>query len=188
MVENRIIQGEIDSVGGVFHLPLHWVSIIFNIQEWSILYGDSLGEPLPKSVRLAFTKWIQHLKHRSKQNMDDNPVPIHLLSTGYQDNTVSCGIFALNALDHYYLEYPLLSPDQVSVAIARMNIALCLLQANMVCIFYMCTMLKLTKYYRQLMQREILLLQTSPSSLLHPLLHPLLHSLPYPLLSNPKAF
>jgi hypothetical protein len=134
VIENRIIQGEIDSVGGVYHLPLHWVSVIFNIQEWSIHYGDSLGEPLPKSERLAFTKWIQHLKYRSKQNVDSNPVQIHFLSTGYQDDTVSCGLFALNALDHYYLKYPLLSPDRVSVALARMDIALYLLQANMVCI------------------------------------------------------
>jgi hypothetical protein len=133
-IENSIIQGEIDSVGGVYHLPLHWVSIIFNTQEWSILYGDPLGELLPKLERLAFTKWIQHLMYRSKGNTNSNSISIQRLPTGYQDDTTSCGLFALNALDSYYLGSPLLSPDQVSVALARMDIALHLLQENMVCI------------------------------------------------------
>ena len=42
-IENRIVMREVDSVGGVHYLPLHWVSVVFDIQQGCILYGDSLG-------------------------------------------------------------------------------------------------------------------------------------------------
>ena len=70
-IENQIIEGKVDSVGGVYYLPLHWVLVVLSIQEGCILYGDSLGQPLPKLERHAFTQWIQHLKHRSNQEAGD---------------------------------------------------------------------------------------------------------------------
>ena len=29
-IENKIVTGEVDSLGGVMHLPLHWVSVVIN--------------------------------------------------------------------------------------------------------------------------------------------------------------
>ena len=131
-IENHIIEGRIDSVSGVHYLPLHWVSVVFNIQEWSILYGDSLGQPLPKLERYAFTQWIRHLKFRSGQETGDDHAPIHPLPTGHQDNSTSCGLFALNAICHHDLSDPLLSPDQMSLVCNQMEIALDLLHSNTV--------------------------------------------------------
>ena len=48
VTENRIIMGEVDSLSGVMHLPLHWVSIVINFQQQQILYGDSLGQKIPR--------------------------------------------------------------------------------------------------------------------------------------------
>ena len=131
-IENQIIEGKVDSVGGVYYLPLHWVSVVLSIQEGCILYGDSLGQPLPKLERHAFTQWIQHLKRRSNQEAGDGSVLVHPLSTAHQDDGISCGLFALNAISHHYLGHPLLSPDEISLACNRMEIALDLLHANTV--------------------------------------------------------
>jgi hypothetical protein len=131
-IENQIIEGKVDSVGGVYYLPLHWVSVVFNIQEGCILYGDSLGQPLPKLEHHAFTQWIQHLRRRSNLGLSDDPAPVLSLPTGYQDDSASCGLFALNAISHYYLSHPLLPPDQTSIVCKRLEIALDLLLANTV--------------------------------------------------------
>jgi hypothetical protein len=131
-IENQIIEGKVDSVGGVYYLPLHWVSVIFNIQEGCILYGDSLGQPLPKQELHGFTQWIKHLRRRSNQDLGDSPVPIYSLSTGHQNDGASCGLFALNAISHHYLGDPLLSTDTTSLVKNRMEIALDLLHKNTV--------------------------------------------------------
>jgi hypothetical protein len=41
--ENSVIMGEVDSIGGVMHLTLHWVSVVIDFRQQRILYGDSLG-------------------------------------------------------------------------------------------------------------------------------------------------
>ena len=129
-IENQIIKGEVDSVCGVHHLPLHWVSIVIDIQQGCIFYGDSLKKPMPKLERNAFTQWVKHLLRRSKRKADS--LPVRSLATGYQDDVTSCGLFALNAIRHHYLGHSLLFPDQVSVALMRMEIALDLVHGNTV--------------------------------------------------------
>ena len=47
VIENRIIMGNVDSLGDVMDLPLHWVSVVVNFQQQQILYGDSLGRKIP---------------------------------------------------------------------------------------------------------------------------------------------
>ena len=48
IIENRIIMGEVDSFGGILHLPLHWMSVVIKFQQPQILYGDSLEQQMPK--------------------------------------------------------------------------------------------------------------------------------------------
>ena len=129
-IENQVIEGEVDSVGGVYHLPLHWVSVIFNIQEGRILYGDSLNQPLPKPEHYAFIQWVKHLRQRS--NLVNVSISVQLLPTGNQDDSASCGLFVLNAIGHHHLGHPLLSPDQKLLVCDRMEIALDILHANTV--------------------------------------------------------
>ena len=131
-IENSIIRGNIDSIGGVYYRPLHWVSVVFNIQKWCIHYGDSLGQPLQEPECSAFTKWIKHLKYRSDQSPHNGPVPVHSLPTGHQNDSTSCGLFALNAIDHYYLGSPLLPSDRMSLVLRWMEITLNYLHAKTV--------------------------------------------------------
>jgi hypothetical protein len=131
-IENQIVRGEVDSVGGVHHLPAHWVSVVFDIRQSSILYGDSLDRPIPRLERNAFTQWIQRLNQRSGRVIDADSILVHPLPTGHQRDSISCGLFALNAIGHYYLDHQLLSTDKTLVS-GRMDIALDLLHGNMVC-------------------------------------------------------
>jgi hypothetical protein len=41
VIENKIIMGEVDSLGGVMHLPLHWVSVVVEFRQQQIRYSDS---------------------------------------------------------------------------------------------------------------------------------------------------
>ena len=132
-IENQIVQGEVDSVGGVYHLPLHWVPVVFDFQQGYLLYGDSLCQQIPKPEHKAFTHWITLLFQRSGRNIDSHPVPVCPLPTGCQNDGASCGLFALNAIGHHYLGDPLLPPDQTSLACRRMEIALDLIHKNTVC-------------------------------------------------------
>ena len=48
VAENSTIKGEVDTLGGVMHLPEHWVSVVVDFQQQQILYGDSLGQKIPR--------------------------------------------------------------------------------------------------------------------------------------------
>ena len=108
-------------------------SLVFDIQKKCILYGDSLNHWIPRVEHTAFTQWIQHLSSRSGTNININSILVHPLPTGQQDDSVSCGLFALNAIGYHYLGDPLLSNDKMSLVSKRMDIASDLLHGNMVC-------------------------------------------------------
>ena len=133
VIENKIIMGEADSFGGVMHLPSHWVSVIINCQKLQILYGDSLGHEMPRRERLAFEHWIQHLINRSTKFPAGSKITLGSLSTGYQKDSILCGLLASNAIAHYYLQHPLLSPDPIMLACRRMEIALDIISTMTVC-------------------------------------------------------
>jgi len=106
VIENQIVNGKVDSVCGICHLPKHWTSVVLDIQQGHILYGDSLNNTIPREERKAFTQWIQHLNTRSRRNMDNNSISIHPLPASLQNDSTSCGLLALNALSHYCLNQP----------------------------------------------------------------------------------
>ena len=60
-VENKISCGDLDSVGGVLHLPNHWTSLIITFKPPKIFYGDSLGSPMPTKMAHLFWQWICHM-------------------------------------------------------------------------------------------------------------------------------
>jgi len=138
-IENRIIMGEVDSVCGAHYLPGHWVSVVFNFRQGHILFGCSLRRPIPKLECNAFTQWISRLNKKSGRNINTDSILVHHLPTGYQDDSVSCGLFALNAIGHHYLGHQLLPTNQMSLVCARMDITLVLLNGNTVC-FFCCTL------------------------------------------------
>lgn len=135
MVENKIIMGEVDSLGGVMHLPEHWVSVVIEFQQQRILYGDSLGQQIPARERRTFERWIKHLVNRSTKLPIYNKATIDWLPTQSQNDSTSCGLFALNAIAHHYLEHPLLSSDPIALACRRMEIVLHIIGSMTVCLF-----------------------------------------------------
>lgn len=135
-VENKIILGQVDSVGGVLHLPNHWTSLVIMFKQPRILYGDSLGSPMPSTEALSFQKWIAHMLRRSGSKIQNSQIPISPLDITVQQDSNSCGLLALNAISHHYFQQdsPLLQSDTWSMRNYRMKIALELLQENAVSI------------------------------------------------------
>jgi Ulp1 family protease len=98
------------------HLPLHWVSVIINFQQPGILYGDSLGQQMPKQKYLACEQWINHLIRQSSKPPIEGKISLGQLPTGQQLDSASCGLFALNSIAHHYLQNPLLPSDSTLLA------------------------------------------------------------------------
>lgn len=136
-IENKIVSGKVDSLGGVMHLPasFHWVSVVIDFQQLQILYGDSLGEKIPQYEHQAYKKWMQHLIGRSANLPSVESLALKKLETGNQPDASSCGLFALNAIAHHYLKHPLLPSDSTILACRRMEIALDIISTMMVCVF-----------------------------------------------------
>ena len=133
-VENRITTGHMDSVAGILHLPNHWTSLVITFKPPRILYGDSLGSPMPSKMARSFRRWVCHMLRRSGHPMPESDISIYPLPTSTQHDVISCGLFALNAIGHYYLpeNFPLLAPGSLSLAQSRLELALDLLQEGAV--------------------------------------------------------
>ena len=136
-IENRIICGDIDGAAGVLHLPSHWVSLIITFRPPKILYGDSLRNPMPPKKASAFWHWISHILSWSGCEIQWSKISIHPLSITIQQDPISCGLFALNAVSHHYLQQdsPLWEPDNITLAHCWMEIALELLHEGGVHLF-----------------------------------------------------
>lgn len=133
-VENRIITGQIHSIAGVVSLPNHWTSIVFSFKPPRILYGDSLGAPLSSGRALSFRRWMCHMLSRAGTPIPVNDISIYHLSTGIQEDSISCGLFALNSISRHYfpqLFLPLQHGD-LSLPRYRLELALDLLQRGAV--------------------------------------------------------
>ena len=137
VIENRIIMGEVDSLGGVMYLPQHWVSVVVNFQQQQILYGDSLRQKILRREHQALEHWVKHLFSQSTTLPTSDKITLHQLPTGSQDDSTSCGLFSLNAIAHYYLESLLLHPDSIMLACRQMEIASDIIGSMMVCLFHM---------------------------------------------------
>ena len=132
-IENKVIQGEVDSVCGIINLREdHWVSVVINFQQCKILYGDSFYQPMPTRQREACKRWVKHLIKRSTHLVGE--VTVGALEIGVQKDGISCGLFALNSIAHHYLGHPLLPTDSVALNYCRMEIGLNILSTMTVCL------------------------------------------------------
>ena len=93
--------------GGETQLPFgediisnHWCSFVIDINKHTIHYGDSLGTAPPPEL-LEVLNWWLGLSFPTPFSLIDLPVT-------QQTDTFSCGVFAVNALSHYFL--PSMSP------------------------------------------------------------------------------
>jgi len=133
VIENRIIMGEVDSFGGVMYLPNHWVSVVVDFKQLKIFYGDSLGQSMPDRQLSACECWIGHLTKRSANLPTGRGITHGTLPTGCQKDSVSCGLFAPNAIAHHYLQHPLLPSDPVTLACRRIEVTLEIISTMTVC-------------------------------------------------------
>ena len=135
-IENRIIEGDVDTICGIIHIesPEHWVSVVINFQQCQVLYGDSLHQPMEARKRDSCDRWIKHLIGRST-NLGGE-VTVSNLPTGHQADGTSCGLFALNSIAHHYLGSPLLPTDSVMLNRRRMEIGRNIISTMMVCLLH----------------------------------------------------
>ena len=133
-VENEIISGNIESVGGVLHLPNHWTSLVISFRPPRILYGDSLGSPMPSERVLPYKRWVSYMLSRVGTPMPVSDISVYPLATGVQTDSILCGLFALNSISHHYLPqgFPILQHGPLSLPQYRMELALELLQEGAV--------------------------------------------------------
>ncbi|KAF9523624.1 hypothetical protein CPB83DRAFT_742704, partial [Crepidotus variabilis] len=81
-------------LGGVVNVrESHWVAFVISIEEQLILYGDSLSLS-DDTVVNALSWWISiHCEEL---------FTVQQLPIGLQSDGISCGLFAVNALSHYF--------------------------------------------------------------------------------------
>ena len=78
----------------------HWCSLIINTNDRTLHYGDSLG-PAPPHELLDVLNWWLGLSFPTPFSVVNLPIT-------QQSDNISCGIFAVDALSHYFS--PFLSP------------------------------------------------------------------------------
>lgn len=103
----------------------HWVTVIVDAKEGSILYGDSLGG-WNVEVLDALQWWIEVHMPGKKFNH-------RRLMIGQQTDSVSCALFAVNALVHFVSpSYPLISQGDVIIQRLQWFIHACTADLNAV--------------------------------------------------------
>jgi hypothetical protein len=95
---------------------VHWVPIIFDFHAKRILHGDSLRWELEPTAKAVLDWWTS--THTSA------PFTYEKLPITHQEDSVSCGLLAWNAICHYFFPsvYPLI--DLGDVAIERVKVFL----------------------------------------------------------------
>jgi len=77
----------------------HWVPLALSVDKHSLLFGDSLGNEIPKELRMAYTWWMA--QHDVSRNFEsDILMAVSSMSIGQQIDGHACGILAINALHH----------------------------------------------------------------------------------------
>lgn len=127
-VEDDIASGFCSKVAGISYINNnHYTFFVLNIEEAYLGYGDSFGGEIPPNIRAAFLWWIEHLIQRLRKK-DLLPAPelwFRQLPISHQhagDGT-SCGILAVNALEHHLFPNDILLIDSrlKPVATRRMS-------------------------------------------------------------------
>ncbi|KAH7917030.1 hypothetical protein BV22DRAFT_994373, partial [Leucogyrophana mollusca] len=92
----------------------HWVAVVMNFREGEILYGDSLGEPIPGDLAAMLDWWT---------NGHTGLTFVHkLLPITRQHDGFSCGLLSFNALAHYVLPEEYLLIDSSAVDDEQLNV------------------------------------------------------------------
>lgn len=58
---------------------------------------------MPSTQATSFQRWIYHMICRSGKEILESDISIYPLETGIQKDSDSCGLFALNAIEHHFI-------------------------------------------------------------------------------------
>jgi Ulp1 protease family, C-terminal catalytic domain len=94
----------------------HWVSLVVDVKSHSILYGDSLNQPMPKKFYDAFTWWMA--QHAPRHSFLLKTLPIT-----QQSDSFSCGPLAFHSLkQHVNVTAHLTSGKELDIVNNRLNL------------------------------------------------------------------
>ncbi|KAG0226345.1 hypothetical protein BGW42_003752 [Actinomortierella wolfii] len=91
----------------IVHLEDHWGVIHFNLKDFTISFGDSLGYEIPKAAILNFIHWLvegdMDGKHQNKWQMafDALVASDKRFRVDEQPDLSSCGVYAAFAIERY---------------------------------------------------------------------------------------
>lgn len=96
----------------------HWVSVVVDVEQRKIKYGDSFYDPSPPQLLETIRWWLKH--HRREDFGDD------ILPCTRQRDTFSCGILSFNAIANELLPatHPLVEASHCADERARALIAI----------------------------------------------------------------
>lgn len=99
LIKNQATLVTVQNLTNVTGSP-HWVSIALRVatDEYTLLFGDSLGDKLPEELQKAYTWWMA--QHDVIKNTD-NLIAVNHLPIASQTDGHACGILAINALHHF---------------------------------------------------------------------------------------
>jgi Ulp1 protease family, C-terminal catalytic domain len=94
---HSLTTGIYDQVGTLVNFRRnHWVPIVIDFRKREILYGDSLGAPVPLRVKLVLTWWTEF--------HSGNLFTYRNLNITLQNDSFSCGLLSYNALLVHFME------------------------------------------------------------------------------------
>jgi hypothetical protein len=103
---HRVCSGEIEKI----YLPVlvhgnHWALFLVNVVSREISYGDSFGNPPPSQFITMLQRWLGMHKLGFYDIGDDLPIARQPF-----DDSISCGIIVVNAINHAILGDALWTP------------------------------------------------------------------------------
>ena len=108
LIKNQATLVMVQNLTNVTGSP-HWVPLALTTDEYTLLFGGSLGDELPEELRRAYTWWmVQHNVFKSVQSENhtltkiatNNLITVNSLPIASQVDGHACGILANNALHH----------------------------------------------------------------------------------------
>ncbi len=90
----------------VHHPPVHWAACVIDFHDEVISYGDSLRWKPPKEFHRHLLLWLKDAFPTCNFTMSKDSIPC-----GYQKDSISCAIAAVNCVAHNILNDALWTPQ-----------------------------------------------------------------------------
>jgi hypothetical protein len=113
----------------------HWSACVLSLSKGQFRYGDSMNLPPPHALQARLERWLRMYDPSSRRLQKGKD-----LTHAFQTDVHSCGLISVNALEHYFLRYPLWTPE--SDADIRLSKYISLLEFGKgppVCVYYSCS-------------------------------------------------